>query len=61
MNTLLLLYLNHANLKIARLTGLMSDGDLDLNDTVLNERHIHNNICSPLLLLIIILRQAKHY
>ena len=34
--------LQSANNKIAHATGQMRDGDLDLNDHVLNERHIHN-------------------
>jgi len=36
--------LHHAINKIARVTGLLSNGDLDLNDTVLNDRHIHNQM-----------------
>ena len=28
--------------KIARVTGLMNNGDKDLNDTILNDRHIHS-------------------
>jgi hypothetical protein len=30
--------------KIARVTGLMNNGDKDLNDTILNDRHIRNQM-----------------
>lgn len=30
--------------KIARVTGLMNNGDQDLSDTILNDRHIHNQM-----------------
>ena len=34
--------LQHSQNKIARVTGLLRNGDVDLNDIVVNERHIHN-------------------
>jgi hypothetical protein len=34
--------LHLANNKIARANGLMRDGDVELNDIVVNERHMHN-------------------
>jgi hypothetical protein len=34
--------LHLASNKIARANGLMRDGDVELNDIVVNERHIHN-------------------
>ncbi len=35
--------INMSQKKISRVTGMLRTGDVDLNDVIENERHVHNH------------------